>query len=59
MTRNLTRSRLGSVLPRRFAALDKEMNQLFGDFFSNSGERVAATWLAPTSLWEDDNQFHI
>lgn len=59
MVTRMTHSRLGNVLPKPFAALDREMNQFFGDLFARSGERPAPTWPAPASLWEDKDHYFI
>ena len=48
----LQRNRVGQLFPGSLREFDSLMNQVLG------GER-AATWHAPTSIWEADSTFHI
>jgi HSP20 family protein len=52
-----TRNRLSNTLP---AQLSREVGDLFDTFFNGgSSLRTRPAWHAPTSVWEENDRFHI
>jgi HSP20 family protein len=54
---NTLKPRWTVAFPKSLDSVQREMDQVFENFFSNGNGSQAGNWFAPASLWEEEGRY--